>query len=52
MLKVKIICIGNLKETYFVDMGIRSLAVDESNNVLYLAGYDEGEMKLYVASLK
>lgn len=43
---------GNLKETYFVDMGIRSLAVDESNNVLYLAGYDEGEMKLYVASMK
>lgn len=43
---------GNLKKTYFAELGIRSLAVDENRNVLYLAGYDEEGMKLYVASMK
>lgn len=43
---------GNLKKTYFSQLGIRSLAVDEDANLFYLAGYDEEEMNLYIASIE
>ena len=43
---------GNLKRTYVAELGIRSLAVDENTGLLYLAGYNEEEMKLYVASME
>ena len=44
--------LGSLKKTYFSQLGIRSLAVDEDANLFYLAGYDEEEMSLYVASME
>lgn len=42
---------GNLKKSYVSEIGIRSIAVDEKANLLYLAGYNGDEIKLYVASL-
>ncbi len=42
---------GNLLEQYKFDIGMRSLAVDEKNGIIYFVGYVDDEMKLFFASI-
>lgn len=42
---------GSLLEKYKFDVGIRSLAVDERNGILYYIGYVDDELKLFTARI-
>lgn len=43
---------GNLLKQYKLDVGIRCLAVDETNKIIYFVGYVNDEMRLFYGYLK